>query len=72
MQLTENCSWSSWSSWSNCAVTCGGSVQLRTRVITKTTKNDGTCSGSPVEIQHCGTTLCPGGKLQHLSFYFIF
>ena len=57
-----NCTWGSWSSWAPCAVTCGGSLQLRSRIVERQAKNGGTCTGGHVESQKCATTLCPGGK----------
>ena len=63
-----NCVWGSWSSWSTCGVTCGGSVQLRSRLITTPSQESGTCSGNPTESQDCATTLCPGGNKSLLYF----
>ena len=63
ISLLVNCVWGFWSSWSSCAVTCGGSVQLRARLITTHSDNGGTCSGDPVESQACATTLCAGGNI---------
>ena len=55
-----NCVWGTWSTWSTCGVTCGGSVQIRSRVITTYEQNGGTaCTGNSVESQDCATNLCP-------------
>ena len=43
-------------------MTCGGSLQLRSRIVERQAENGGTCTGGHVESQKCATTLCPGGK----------
>ena len=43
-------------------MTCGGSLQLRSRIVEKQAENGGSCAGSHVESQQCATTLCPGGN----------
>lgn len=55
-----NCVWGTWSSYSTCGVTCGGSVQIRSRIITTYEQNGGTaCTGNAVESQDCATNTCP-------------
>ena len=55
-----DCQWNEWNSWESCSVSCGGSIQARTRS-KKFEKQFGglECEGEPTESQTCGCYPCP-------------
>ncbi|XP_058038766.1 SCO-spondin-like [Ahaetulla prasina] len=52
--------WTPWSPWSDCPVTCGGSIQIRTRAcINPPPRNQGLpCVGPDTQSQNCSTQSC--------------
>ena len=48
--------WSSWSDWSLCGVTCGGSVQVRSKECNNPVPENGgrPCPGNNTQQQPCG------------------
>ncbi|XP_013913580.1 PREDICTED: SCO-spondin-like [Thamnophis sirtalis] len=57
--------WTPWSPWSDCPMTCGGSVQIRTRAcINPPPRNQGLpCVGPDTQSQNCSTQPCPEDEL---------
>ncbi|XP_063157945.1 SCO-spondin-like [Candoia aspera] len=57
--------WTPWSPWSDCLVTCGGSIQIRTRAcINPPPRNQGLpCAGPETQSQNCSTQPCSEGEL---------
>ena len=55
-----DCQWNEWNPWESCPVSCGGSIQARTRS-KKFEKQFGglECEGESTEAQTCGCYPCP-------------
>ncbi|XP_067948309.1 A disintegrin and metalloproteinase with thrombospondin motifs adt-1-like [Watersipora subatra] len=51
--------WTEWLQWTPCSVTCGGSIQTRTRICTTP---DQDCPGSTQESRACGEGACSGAQ----------
>ncbi|XP_067825529.1 hemicentin-1-like [Heptranchias perlo] len=53
--------WSPWGSWNPCSRTCGGGQSKRYRSCSNPPPASGgkACSGADVQMQRCGTDLCP-------------
>ncbi|XP_056407686.1 SCO-spondin-like [Hyla sarda] len=58
-----NGNWTPWSPWSECPVTCGSSVQIRSRAcINPPARNNGSdCEGPDTDRRNCTNKLCEGG-----------
>ena len=63
-----DCQWGEWTEWSSCSLTCGGGVQLRSRVPSRQARNGGEeCSGSSAEQQACNSDSCLGKSVSQVS-----
>ncbi|XP_053393892.1 SCO-spondin-like isoform X2 [Mercenaria mercenaria] len=51
--------WEEWTAWDNCPVSCGGSVQNRTRGCIGPFHDGANCTGLTEESQDCNTDPCP-------------
>ena len=58
--LAINCVWGDWEKFTSCSKTCGGGIQIRTRIKTTDEQNGGTCDGGVSEVQDCNTDSCSG------------
>jgi hypothetical protein len=54
-----HCAVSAWSSWSNCALSCGGGMQFRSRVVLEHGANGGTVCPFLQDNQSCNSQPCP-------------
>ena len=63
-----DCTWGGWEPWGDCTKTCGGGVQLRTRLFFA--GNSGKmCSGQSASMQECNPTPCPQTTARPWFFY---
>ena len=51
--------WTEWTDWDECPVTCGGSLQNRTRECTGPFHGGANCTGPEDETQECNIEPCP-------------
>ncbi|XP_072010680.1 SCO-spondin-like isoform X3 [Engystomops pustulosus] len=65
IECRVNGNWTPWSSWSECPVTCGSSVQIRSRAcINPPPRNNGSdCEGLDTERRDCTNKPCEGSDL---------
>ena len=63
--FSVDCLWSNWSTWTNCSATCGGGIELRSRLVEQVAQYGGSiCSGSAFESQACNTQSCAGELME--------
>ena len=64
-----DCTWGGWEPWGDCTKTCGGGVQLRTRLFFA--GNSGKmCSGQSASMQECNQTPCPTQTADKTWFFY--
>ena len=52
--------WGEWTEWDSCPVSCGGSIQNRTRACIGPFHGGANCTGPAEQSQDCNTDPCPG------------
>eukprot|EP00929_Paragymnodinium_shiwhaense_P097590 TRINITY_DN59225_c0_g1_i1.p1 TRINITY_DN59225_c0_g1~~TRINITY_DN59225_c0_g1_i1.p1 ORF type:complete len:1427 (-),score=228.70 TRINITY_DN59225_c0_g1_i1:32-4312(-) len=55
----EDCIWSEWSELGECAQSCGGGIQVRTRKILSPAQAGGSCPGDASHAKPCNAHRCP-------------
>ena len=56
-----DCIWGAWGKYGSCSKSCGGGVNLRTRMLAQEAMHGGSCSGPSAVLQACNTDPCPQG-----------